>query len=482
MSSIENSKYQEVTSFELGEGKAVVMEPVKKYPQLLAAVLVNLSSFAIGTALGWTSPVGPKLSDPDMKDTPLSFVLASSSDDFAWISSLIAIGALIAPFAAGILADKIGRKWTLLSSTVFFVVAYIMLLFASEVSVMFVARLLQGFGTGFVMTAQPMYIGEIATDDMRGPLGAFMQLFIVAGILYVYAIGPYVSYITLQIACLVIPILFAATFFFMPESPFYFIAKGKKKEALHALQFLRGQSSDSVQDEFTSIQNSVEEAMQNKGSIMDIIKNKGNLKALIICCGLLSFQQLSGINVVLFNSQTIFDNANSGLDPAVATILVGIVQVIASGCTPLIATRLGRKTILMISAAVMCVGLALLGLYFYLDASGSDTKSISWLPVLSLIVYVTVYCIGFGPLPWAVLGEMFAPNVKSIASSIVASDCWILGFLVTRFYPALEAVGTYFAFWLFAAFCACAFAFVLLVVMETKGLSLKQIQDRLNGR
>lgn len=143
----------------------------------------------------------------------------------------------------------------------------------------------------------------------------------------------------------------------MPESPFYFIAKGKKKEALHALQFLRGQSSDSVQDEFTSIQNSVEEAMQNKGSIMDIIKNKGNLKALIICCGLLSFQQLSGINVVLFNSQTIFDNANSGLDPAVATILVGIVQVIASGCTPLIATRLGRKTILMISAAVMCVGL-----------------------------------------------------------------------------------------------------------------------------
>lgn len=76
------------------------------------------------------------------------------------------------------------------------------------------------------MTVTPMYIGEIATDDLRGALGSFMQLFIVSGILYVYAIGPYVSYYALQYACLAIPVLFAVVFFFMPESPYFYIAKG----------------------------------------------------------------------------------------------------------------------------------------------------------------------------------------------------------------------------------------------------------------
>lgn len=81
---------------------------------------------------------------------------------------------------AGPLADKIGRKWTLLGSTAFFVVSWILLLITTNVPLMYVARLLQGFGVGFVMTAQPMYIGEIAVDEVRGALGSFMQLFIVS--------------------------------------------------------------------------------------------------------------------------------------------------------------------------------------------------------------------------------------------------------------------------------------------------------------
>lgn len=207
------------------------------------------------------------------------------------------------------------------------------------------------------MTVQPMYIGEISTDDCRGALGSFMQLFIVTGILYVYSVGPYVSYNALQWACIVLPCIFAGTFFFMPESPYYYVGKGKKSEAIKALKFLRGQSSNGVQDEMLTIQASVEEAMANKGSLSDIIQNKCYLKALIISAGLVMFQQLSGINVVLFNSEGIFKSANTGLDPALATILVGAVQVISSGITPLIADRLGRKIILLTSACFMCIGL-----------------------------------------------------------------------------------------------------------------------------
>lgn len=177
-------------------------------------------------------------------------------------------------------------------------------------------------------------------------------------------------------------------------------------------------------------------------------------------------------------------------------------QVLASCCTPLVVDRLGRKLILLVSAGGMAICLGFLGLFFLLDhQKAAIVESISWLPIASLVGFVIVYCIGFGPLPWAVLGnfdelwkffkfinfsltgEMFPPNVKSIASSIVTSVCWVLGFAVTKWFSALEvAVGSYGAFWLFGVFCCVAFFFTLFIVMETKGLSLQQIQDKLNGR
>jgi MFS family permease len=260
-----------------------------------------------------------------------------------------------APFIAGPLADKIGRKWTLLSSTVFFVLSWVLLATTASVPQIYVARLLQGMGVGFVMTVQTMYIGEISTDESRGALGSLMQLFIVTGILFSYAVGPYTSYVLFQWLCCIIPLVFAGCFFLMPESPYYYIAKGQQKEAIASLKFLRGKSEAGVQDELVLIQNAIEEAQKNKGSVADIFKNKGNLKALTISAGLISFQQLSGINVILFYSQSIFIKTGSSLDPALATILVGVVQVIASGCTPFIADRLGRKLILLISAAGMCL-------------------------------------------------------------------------------------------------------------------------------
>ncbi|XP_055904308.1 facilitated trehalose transporter Tret1-like [Eupeodes corollae] len=472
------ARYTEVHPFEMEHGRRGRVEPIKKLRIYLTAICVNLSSFSAGTCIGWTSPMLPKLINVS-EDSPLNFSI--SDEQNAWISSLIALGALVTPFIAGPLASGIGRKWTMLSSSIFFVIAYTLLLFGSNIWLIYLARLIQGFGVGFVMTVQPMYVGEIATDDCRGALGSFMQLFIVSGILYVYAIGPYVSYFALQWCCIVIPVIFVVLFFFFPESPYYFAEKGRKLDAIKSLQFLRGQSSEGVQDEMATIQATVEESMSNKGSFTDVFKGAGNRKALLISVGLIIFQQLSGINVVLFNSQAIFDKANTGLDAAIATIIVGIVQVVSSGVTPLIADRLGKKAILLMSSSVMCVGLATLGTFFLIQNIG-DASGILWLPVPALILFVIVYCLGFGPLPWAVMGEMFPGNVKPIASSIVASTCWIFGFIITRWYPALDALGTFYAFYLFAIFCACAFFFTLFIVMETKGMSLQEIQNRLNNR
>jgi MFS family permease len=142
----------------------------------------------------------------------------------------------------------------------------------------YIARLLQGFGVGFVMTVQTMYIGEISSDDCRGALGSFMQVGIVAGILYVYCIGPYVSFIAFQYICLIIPIVFVVTFYFMPESPAFYISKGRKSDAIKSLKYLRGKSAEGIQEELDIITASVEESMKNKGTLADIFNNSGNVK------------------------------------------------------------------------------------------------------------------------------------------------------------------------------------------------------------
>lgn len=102
-----------------------------------------------------------------------------SYDLLAFSLSLFLCVHFLAPFVAGPLADKIGRKWVLLSSSVFFVLAYVLMMIGGSVWLLLIARLIQGFGVGFVMTAQPMYVGEIATDSVRGATGSLMQLFIV---------------------------------------------------------------------------------------------------------------------------------------------------------------------------------------------------------------------------------------------------------------------------------------------------------------
>lgn len=116
------------------------------------------------------------------------------------------------------------------------------------------------------------------------------------------------------------------------------------------------------------------------------------------------------------------------------------------------------------------------------DVSHSDVSAISWLPIVSLVIFIAVYCIGWGPLPWTVMGEMFASNVKSKASGITVCVCWLVSFFITKFASNLQDVfGQFALFWIFAVFCVVSVLFTVLILPETKGKSLQEIQDVLGG-
>ncbi|XP_018333083.1 facilitated trehalose transporter Tret1-like isoform X3 [Agrilus planipennis] len=441
----------------------------------------NLGSFASGILLTWTSPVLPKLNNATNVDSnplgePINLIQES------WIGSCLALGAIFGPLLAGFTADRIGRKNTLVyCAGLPFLISLLILAFAKTPFLYYVARFLGGFGIGNLYTALPMYFGEISEASIRGAVSSSMNVFICLGELYAYAVGPYVSIMLFCLSCAVFPLAFILTFFFFPDSPYYLLAKDKMRTAEKSLMRLRNRTKSGIQQELKMMQRNVEEEAVNRGSLRDIFKSKGLRKALLICLGLVSFQQFSGITVVQFYVTNIFEATGSSLSPDVSAIIVGIVQLLASFSTPILVDRLGRKLLFLMSAIGMVISEVPLGIYFYLKDGGTDVSTLGWLPVLSLVAYIITYNLGFGPLPWTVMGEVFPSNVKSTASMITASVCWALGFLVANLFPIIaEAMGKGGTFWLFSGFCVLAAIFTALFLVETKGKSLQEIQKELN--
>ncbi|GLG94902.1 Facilitated trehalose transporter Tret1 [Gryllus bimaculatus] len=185
-------------------------------------------------------------------------------------------------------------------------------------------------------------------------------------------------------------------------------------------------------------------------------------------------QQLGGINAVIFYCQDIFENAGSTIPDAVAAIIVGVVQVVATLAAASLVDRAGRRPLLLVSAGLMALCQATLGLCLKLPDALPG-----WLALVAVGVFIIAFSLGCGPLPWMMLGEIFAP--EGTASGLAVTLNWVIVFAVTfAFPPANDALGGV-TFFFFAAVCALGFAFVLAVVPETKGKTLQEIQDALSG-
>ncbi|RZC34873.1 Sugar tr and/or MFS 1 domain containing protein, partial [Asbolus verrucosus] len=436
----------------------------------LICVTACLLVFVAGIAFGWTSPVLPKLNgnvDPD--NNPLGRPVTPSEE--SWITGFLCLGAMVGPLGAGPMADKIGRKKSLLVLSLPMAVSLLVTAFAKTVPLYYVMRFVLGVGAGSVYTVLPMYLGEIAEDHNRGTIGCFMGIFITLGLLFAYAVGPF---LTIKNFCLisVVPLLLFIAIFslWIPETP-QFLASGNNQKSLEAsLLKLRKKSFGQVQKEAADILKSVQEENDKKGGVKDLIRSKGLRKGLIISVGLITLQQFSGINAVLCYMQTIFEAAGAGLAPEISTIIIGVVQVGISVVTSSIVDRLGRRILLLISLIGSCFSLVALGVYFYLKDHQFNVDAIFWLPVSSLLVYIIAFSIGMGPLPWAVMAELFPSNVKSTASTLTSFACFVGAFIITLFFPFLSLfLGNAQSFWIFAVACVAGILFIYWILPETKG-------------
>lgn len=441
--------------------------------------------------VGWLSPMQPLL-QANYTNTNESSPLGAeaeplSHEEVSWISGSFCIGGILATPLYGFFANAFGRKVTAILSAAPFLIAFGLKLAATNPYIIFVARFIAGLGGGGVCLVVPMYIGETSEDHIRGVLGSYFNLFLCFGILFSFVIGSYTGYFILGLVGVSFPILFLVLSIWLPETPIYSLTKNRPENAMSALKKLRGNHKGLIEAEMENLTVSVRESAKSKGmSMKEMINDKATLRGLIIGGVCMTVQQCSGVSPIINYTVAIFDASGSKLSPNLAAIIVGALQMVGALVATLFMDRLGRKFLLLVSSIGMAFSLLPIAVFFKLKFSGFDPdvlQTFGWVPVTSLAIYIIVYAVGFGPVPWVLCSELFKTEARSPATSFCVFLVWVEAFILLKFFSKFsDLIGIDMCFALFALCCALGAAFTCFYIPETKGKSLEHILWQLGDK
>ncbi|KAM9392319.1 solute carrier family 2, facilitated glucose transporter member 8 [Pholidichthys leucotaenia] len=461
---------------------------VKNKKLYLATFVAVLGPMSFGFVLGYSSPVIPELTsitDPRLR---------LNSNQASWFGSIVTVGAAVSGLLGGRMVEKIGRKLTLMFCALPFVFGFVIIIAAQNVWMLYMGRVLTGLASGVTSLVVPLYISEMAHERVRGTLGSCVQLMVVTGIMGAYLAGLFMDWRWLAICCSIPPTLLLVFMCFMPETPRFLLSQGKRREAEEALRFLRGPDAP-VEWECARIEDACDEL--SSSFQMSDLKDPGVYKPLLIGVMLMVFQQMSGINAIMFYAENIFEQANFK-ESDLASVIVGLIQVVFTAVAALIMDKAGRKVLLIISGVAMAISTMVFGVYFYLMSKLHSPPTVTlsvmravgegphpnlaWLALASMAVFIMGFALGWGPIPWLVMSEIFPVKARGFASAVCVLTNWSMAFVVTKSFQdmmsLLTSAGT---FWLFACACTVSVIFTIIFIPETKGKTLEQIEANFRG-
>ncbi|KAI8438415.1 hypothetical protein MSG28_010942 [Choristoneura fumiferana] len=441
------------------------------WTQLLAAFAVSMGSLIVGFSSGYTSPALPSM----------NVTLTITPNEESWIGGLMPLAALVGGIAGGPLIEYFGRRLTIMGTAIPFFLGWMLIANALNVHMVLAGRALCGICVGVASLAFPVYLGETIQPEVRGALGLLPTAFGNTGILLAFLAGTYLNWSHLAFLGAALPVPFFLLMIMTPETPRWYVTKGRPQDAHKALQWLRGKNIN-IDKEMRDLTRSQAESDRTGGNSFGLLFSRKYLPAVLIALGLMLFQQLTGINAVVFYASRIFLMSGSTIDENLSSVIIGIVNFVSTFLATAIIDRLGRKILLYISSVAMITTLVALGTYFYVKDAGVDVTSIGWLPLACLVIYVLGFSIGFGPIPWLMLGEILPSKIRGTAASVATGFNWSCTFMVTKsFQNIIEVIKMYGTVWLFAAFCLAGLFFVIFFVPETQGKSLEDIEKKLTG-
>lgn len=440
----------------------------------LIALIAALTGFLFGFDEGIISGVLQQIkTDFSMNDRQTGFMMG-----------LMPFGALVAACLVGRFADWSGRVLVLFLVPVVFSAGILTLVFTTSFELLCVARFLLGLSIGMSVVVSPLYIAEAAPHDIRGKLVVYFQLAITIGIFCSYLLNVFaLDFIPWRwmFATGLIPstVLFIGAFF-LPESPRWLCARGKFREAEQSLCRLydRDCPTNPVKKELNVILDSLRK--ETKTKVWKELFSKQLRPCVALGMLLFFFQQVSGINVVIYYAPIIFKEMQLGTDFAnlLATLGIGTVNVLMTIFAMQWIEKIGRRPLLMMGFIGTAITLFLVALIAYLDI-----PEIRWIAAVSLFVYIAAFAVGLGALPWVMMPEIFPFKVRGQGASLSAGSNWVFNTIVVATFPILlQDFGISWTFICYGIACVAGLLFTIRYVPETKGISLEDIEAHIHSR
>lgn len=389
------------------------------------------------------------------------------------------LGCIPGAMGAGFVSDRFGRRRVLFFCAALYALAGILSAIPQTFVQFIAARILSGIAIGVSSMICPVCIAEIAPPRWRGRLGSLFQLGIVTGIFVTLFINGWIqrpanaAWNTTcgwrwMFAAEVIPaLLFLGLLFPIPESPRWLIQANRESEARITLHRIGG--DDYADAEIAAVK---EVLQREQGSFWELFSRRYRVP-LLIAMVLMFGSQLSGINAIMYYSTEIFKNATRDANAAfTSSVWIGLVNFIATFIAIGLVDKAGRKPLLLFGNAVQVAALVAVGLIFAHNPHS---------PLLLgfVILYIAAFAMAMGPLPWIVCSEIFPAKLRGRAMSIATFCIWTGCLIVAQTFPTLlKLIGPTHTFGIYATCSAATFMLVLVLLPETKGRTLEEIETR----
>ncbi|CAH9062213.1 unnamed protein product [Cuscuta epithymum] len=386
------------------------------------------------------------------------------------IVSMALVGAMIGAAAGGWINDAYGRKKATLSADVVFTMGAIVMAAAPGPYVLILGRLLVGLGVGVASVTAPVYIAEASPSEIRGGLVSTNVLMITGGQFLSYLVNLAFTEIPgtwrwmLGVSAVPAVIQFCLMLF-MPESPRWLYMKNDKSKATVVLSKIYDPYR--LEEEIDQLATALEEESFRKKSVRytDVFKSKKLRLAFFAGAGLQAFQQLTGINTVMYYSPTIVQMAGfrSNQIALLISLIVALMNAFGTILGIYLIDHIGRKKLVLTSLSGVIVSLVLLaGSFIILDPSSTTGHGLyGWVAVIGLVLYIAFFSPGMGPVPWTVSSEIYPEAYRGICGGMSATVNWISNIIVSESFLSL----------------ADAIGFVVAFVPETKGLTFEEVDS-----
>jgi sugar porter (SP) family MFS transporter len=431
----------------------------------------------------------------DPKTTPTAqFFIPSWKKSL--ITSILSAGTFFGALIAGDLADWYGRRTTIIAGCVIFIVGVVLQAASASVGLLVAGRLVAGFGVGFVSAIIILYMSEIAPRKVRGAIVSGYQFCITIGLMLASCIdyatqnrpdsGSYRIPITIQTLW---ALILGTGLLLLPESPRYFVKKGQLDRAAEVLARIRGerQDSDYIQQELAEIVANHEYERQLipdggyfvswfncfRGSIW---KANSNLRRTILGTSLQMMQQWTGVNFVFYYGTTFFMTLGTISNPFLISMITTIVNVCSTPISFWAMEKMGRRPLLIWGALGMLICQFLIAIIGVAD--GSNHQAVSAM-ISFICIYIFFFATTWGPGAWVVIGEIYPLPIRSRGVALSTASNWLWNCIIAVITPYMVDTdeGNLGAkiFFIWGSLCTLCFLYAYLLIFETKGLTLEQV-------